>query len=300
MATFEPVSSAAIDDFWARTLERSRREPLHAVCEAVPQDYPYAHYRLTYRGLGEIPVRAYLTMPVEPRGSTRRWPLVLTVPGYSGRGMSAVRGDCLRGCALLEIYPRGMGDSRELWQVPPGSESAWITVGPENPEGFYYQGAYTDMVRALDYALTRPDIDPARIAVFGGSGGGLLALGMASIDARVNCVVANLPYLCDFAHNPAMASNREFTDPVFLHTWQYFEPVNLVSRLNAPTLLTSGGLDTTCPPVSIRAVYDQLPGIKALYHLPHLAHITTQEDYSYCWEWLNRYCLKADYITRRT
>ena len=40
-------------------------------------------------------------------------------------------------------------------------------------------------VRMLDYALTRPDVDPARVATNGGSGGGTHAVLLATIDDRV-------------------------------------------------------------------------------------------------------------------
>jgi dienelactone hydrolase len=42
-----------------------------------------------------------------------------------------------------------------------------------------------DSMRAIDYLLTRPDVDPARIGITGNSGGGLNTLFTAAIDSRL-------------------------------------------------------------------------------------------------------------------
>lgn len=292
----EPTTPPAdLDAFWSQTLDRARGTALDATIEQVEEKVPYYKCRVTYKSLDGIPIRAYLTLPADPAEESRphRWPAIITVPGYGGWEMTAMPGDCQRGCAVLQIFPRGMGESAELWSVPEGSYGAWITVGTHDPEGFYYQGAYIDMVRGLDYLLTRSDIDPDRIGVIGVSGGGLLALGHAAIDPRVKAVVAGQAALINFRHNEALASNKEASDPLFLRTWDYFEPLHLAPRISAPTLLTSGGLDRTCTAASIRLVYEKLPGIKALYHVPYMPHGTCRDYHAASWDWLGRYCIGA-------
>src|ERR1051326_2295291 len=230
---------ADLDGFWERTLVRARSTPLDAQIETVNELVPYHKFRLTYRSLDGAPIRAYLSLPwgaISKAAHPQRWPVILTCPGYSGLGGGFTQlSDCQHGYAVLQVSPRGMGESAELWRVPDHCVSAWINYGRENPEGFYYQGAYMDMVRAIDYLVTRPDIDPARIGLSSASGGGLIVLCAASLDERVKAVVAEQPFLCDFLHNPAQATSQEINDPVFLHTWSYFEPINLVPRLNTPT-----------------------------------------------------------------
>jgi cephalosporin-C deacetylase len=117
----------------------------------------------------------------------------------------------------------------------------------------------------------------------------LIVLGVGSLDQRVKAVVAEQPFLCDFLHNPAMTGSKEVKDPVFLRTWSYFEPMNLVPKMTAPTLLLSGGQDKTCPPETIRAVFDRLNCIKALFEEPGLPHTASIDFYSLGWEWLDRY-----------
>jgi len=203
------TAPADLDRFWERTLARTRSEPLNAQIEPVKEILPYHKFRLTYKSLEGVPIRAYLSLPwdaISTRKKSKRWPVIVTCPGYSGWGQVTQLSECQLGYAVLQMYPRGMGESAELWRVPDHCVSAWINYGRENPEGFYYQGAYMDMVRAIDYLVTRPDIDPGRIGLSSGSGGGLIVLAVGSLDPRVRAVVAEEPFLCDFLHNPAQAN----------------------------------------------------------------------------------------------
>jgi cephalosporin-C deacetylase-like acetyl esterase len=42
-----------------------------------------------------------------------------------------------------------------------------------------------DGIRSLDYLLTRPEVDPARIGITGRSGGGTQSAYLAAIDQRI-------------------------------------------------------------------------------------------------------------------
>jgi cephalosporin-C deacetylase len=148
------------------------------------------------------------------------------------------------------------------------------------------------MFRGIDYLLTRPDVDPNRIGLIGTSQGGGMVLAAGGIDQRVKAVVSHLPYFCDARHNPVFLTQDLGRDPKFLDTFDYFDPIHLAPRLRAPTLISAGGKDKTCPPESIRAVFDRLPGIKALAHYPELTHTSCGDFYEMSWEWMNRY-LKA-------
>lgn len=281
--------------FWASTLEKARSTSLEAEVEQVPERIGYHKFKLTYKSLDNVPVRAYLGLPADPAiegAASRRRPVVITVPGYGGWEFYTPLGESQRGCAILQVYPRSMGESGELWRVADIAYGAWVNHHPESPEGFYYQGAFMDMVRGLDYLLTRPDIDPGRIAVMGCSGGGMLALGLAAIDNRIKSVVASLPALCDYRNNASLANNWEAQDATFLNTWDYFEPVHLAPLITAPTLMLAGGRDKTCLPESIQKVYDNLECVKGIMHVPTLGHSASCEFYGMAWEWTERHCMR--------
>ena len=127
----------------------------------------------------------------------------------------------------------------------------------------------------------------------GTSQGGGLVLALGSIDPRVKAVVAHVPFLCDFRHHSGTLAADLAKDPRFLEPYEWVDPSQLASGLRAPTLLSSGGKDTTCPTEAIRAIFDRLPGIKSLAHFPELPHTTSIDFYQMAWEWMRRYLLTA-------
>ena len=64
-------------------------------------------------------------------------------------------------------------------------------------------------IRAVDYLLTRPEIDPDRINITGTSGGGTQATLIAALDPRIKVVVPS----CYITSLPMRMFNRIFKDP---------------------------------------------------------------------------------------
>src|SRR5688572_28136546 len=184
-----------IEAFWRSTIERTRREPLDAVVERVNDPTPYETYRVTYRSFGGAKICAYLSRPIIGEStSPRRLPAIVAAPGYGGTEQSVMLNECQRGYVVLQVFPRGQGPSEETAPLDRPDKLASRT---EQPEGHYYQGGYADVVRGIDYLVSRPDVDPDRIAAVGTSQGGGIALAVAGIDPRVRAVVAHVPALCD-------------------------------------------------------------------------------------------------------
>src|ERR1051326_1530250 len=105
----------------------------------------------------------------------------------------------LAGFVVLAYDPVGQGDCRQYWN--PTAKAT--EVGGPTPEHSmagqllllmgedltHYR--VWDGMRAIDYLLTRAEVDPKRIGCAGHSGGGTLTRFIAAIDTRVQCVVIN-------------------------------------------------------------------------------------------------------------
>ena len=287
-----PLAAQDVEGFWQATRERLAREPMEAQVEPVAEPLPYKIFKLTLRSLDGVRVHGWLALPVQGEAPARPWPVIVSTPGYGGTQQGVMLGECQRGYAILQIFPRGQGVSAELWKIDGPDKLTWHL---DRPEGAYYQGAYADVMRAIDYAASRPDLDPDRIALVGTSQGGGFSLAVAALDARVKAVVAHVPFLCDFrlaARTPSslvktLLDRAGRNDEAALRTLDYFDPLQLAPRLRVPVLMSAGGRDETCPAATIQSVYDRLPGVKTLKVYPDLPHTTCLDFYNLSWPWLD-------------
>lgn len=287
-------TAEALGTFWSQTRERLAQEPLEAEVVPLHEPLPYRTYRVTLRSLGGVHFRALLAVPVQGEAAPRRWPAIVTVPGYGGTQQGVMLGECLRGYVVLQVYPRGQGESAALWK-PDGPDK--LTWHVSQPEGAYYQGAYADVMRGIDFLATREDVDAQRIGLVGTSQGGGIALAVAGIDPRIKAVVAHVPFLCSMrqaVHLPSALVKQLLTQPgvdteAALRTLDYFDPVNLAPGIKAPTLVSAGGKDETCPAVTIRTVFDRIPTIKGYAYFPELTHTSCAGFYLQSWSWLDWY-----------
>ena len=288
------AATADVSAFWRATLDRLAAEPIESTEQDTHDPLPYKSYRVEYRSLGGVRVRARLALPIRGGETQRPLPAIVTIPGYGGTQQGLMLDECQRGYAILQVYPRSQGPSAELWKIDAGEKLTWHL---ERPDGAYYQLAYADVIRGIDYLASRQDIDRARIAIAGTSQGGGIALAVAALDPRIRVVAAHVPFLCDMrqaartegALIKKLLDDAHINDEAHLHTLDYFDPLQLVQSLRSPALVSSGGQDRPCPAATIRAVFERIPTVKSLFHDPDLPHTTSAPFYDLMWLWLERY-----------
>ena len=131
-----------------------------------------------------------------PKNRTGKVPAVLVLCGHSAEGkgsavyQTAMQGLAHRGFAVLAIDPVGQGERHQFIDVEGFSCNnpcrEHNILGKQmllNGEWFGSWRVY-DAVRGMDYLLTRPEIDPARVGVHGNSGGGTLTTWVSAADDR--------------------------------------------------------------------------------------------------------------------
>jgi cephalosporin-C deacetylase len=294
LAATVPVGAQDIHSFWRSTLSSLASEPVEATIEDTREPLPYKKYRVEYRSLGGIRIRAFLAIPIRGGEKPHPLPAIVTAPGYGGFQQGIMLEECQRGYAILQVFPRSQGPSSELWKIDGPEKLTWNL---KQPQGAYYQGAYADVIRGIDYLLSRGDIDRERIAIAGTSQGGGIALAVASLDQRIKAVVAHVPFLCDVRRAARIEGSlikklldtAQTNDEQHLRALEHFDPLQLVPALRSPALISSGGKDSVCPAETIRAVFDSVPGIKSLFHDPSLPHTSSDRFYRMTWDWLDAY-----------
>ena len=271
------------DQFWRQTLDAARSFPLNATFELVDFGLETVDtFDVTFNGYAGQPIKGWFLLP---RQRSPKLPCVVEYIGYGGgRGFPT---DWLlwasSGFAHFVMDTRGQGsvwlkgDTADL--QPDGSsphQPGFMTLGVLSPETYYYRRVYTDAVRAVEAALQHPAVDPDRIAATGGSQGGGITIAAAGLEPKIKVAMPDVPFLCHFRRSTEICdthpyreiaafcqTHRDKVDQVF-HTLTYFDGMNLAARIKAFCLFSVGLMDNVCPPSTVFAAYNQLPGPKEM------------------------------------
>jgi len=181
------------------------RQPLRAKILRTEQMDGYRRERILFWSRPGLQVFGYLLLPADFRTPG---PAMICLPGH-GRGVDDIVGidtegnqrrryggyqndfalQCVtQGIAAFAIEQLGFGHRRDEASRKGSAErsSCQPAAGAALMLGETMAGWRTwDVIRALDYLETRPEIDPKRIGCMGISGGGTVTLYAAAVEQRI-------------------------------------------------------------------------------------------------------------------
>jgi cephalosporin-C deacetylase len=250
------------DEFWADNLARAARIPLNASVEAIPlrSTEDVEVYEVKYDSLDHVRIACWYCLPRERRG---KLPAVIHVPGYVSEPMMP-KATARKGYAALSVAPRGK--LRSNAQFNPGYPGL-LTHNITDRNTYSYRGFYVDACRAVDFLLSRPEVDASRIGVTGSSQGGALTIVTSALRREIACAAAGAPYLCGFmdsAHLTHSYPYQEINDYLRLYpereeqvrrTLEYFDGINFAPRITCPIIVNVGLQDDVCPPETGYALF---------------------------------------------
>ncbi len=174
--------------------------------------------KLVFESLPHIYVTALLYVPDD---ASPKHPGVLVPAGHSANGKAYYQALCQRlakrGYFVICWDPVGQGERSQFWDAK-NHKSRYNLICAEHAvmgNLAYLAGTNLarweiwDGIRAVDYLLTRPEVDPDRINITGTSGGGFQAAHIAAIDPRIKVAAPS----CYFTALPMRVYNRIFKDP---------------------------------------------------------------------------------------
>ena len=133
------------------------------------------------------------------------------------------------------------------------------------------QGTYLDAEAAMAHALSRPDVDPERLVLFGRSLGCAVAAEMA-VRHDVYAVVLESP----FTSISAMASRAyPFLPGLGLLTGNMYDTLGKTARIDAPVMVLHGDSDEIVPFEMGREVFDAATEPKRFYRIRGAGHNDT-------------------------
>jgi len=268
------------DSFWAGTLAEAREQPLAA--EFAPFDAGLAAFDVfdvSYAGFGGHRVRGWYIKPRSVAGVLGDGSAVVKYIGYNG-GRAFPHEHLLwpatgRPVLVMDTRGQGSGWARGDTADPVGSEpsqAGFMTRGIASPATYFYRRVFTDAVRAVEAIRTRSEVDPARIAVAGGSQGGGISLAVAGLVPTVKACMPDVPFLSDFPRAIGLAPRDPYGEisrylsvhrdkvETSLQTLRYFDTVNFGPRAKAHALFSVAWMDTICPPSTVYAAYNAYAG----------------------------------------
>ncbi len=253
------------DAYWEEVQRQASAIPLEP--ELVPDPLPTSEdvevFQAFYTSLDHVRVAAWYCRPWR-RGE--RTPAILLLPGYQ-MDPPIPKDWARKGYLALSVAPRGK--LRSTRQFNPGYPNL-LTHNIVDRHTYAYRGFYVDTWRGIDFLLSRPEVDPARIGVTGNSQGGGLTITTAAMRSEVRAAAAGAPYLCGFMDAIELTHTypyEEINDYLRLHpgsrpaveeTVAYFDGVNFAGRIACPIIVNIGLQDNVCPPETGYTLFERI------------------------------------------
>jgi cephalosporin-C deacetylase len=261
------------DVFWDDVQRQAEAIPLDSeiVPEALRSSDDVEVFQVFYTSLDRVRIAAWYCRPAH---RTEPLPAMLLLPGYQAEP-PIPKEWARKGYAALSVAPRGQ--LRSNAQFNPGYPNL-LTYNIIDRHTYTYRGFYVDAWRGIDFLLSRPDVDPARIGVTGSSQGGGLTITTAAMRQEVRAAAAGAPYLCGYMDAIELTHTypyEEINDYLRLHphsrqavtdTVAYFDGINFAGKITCPIIVNIGLQDNVCPPETGYALFNEITAVeKKLY-----------------------------------
>lgn len=246
------------DAFWADLMAQAAALPLDPEMVPVPMrsNDQVETFEIHYTSLDGLRIAGWYCRPRES-ALAPPYPALIAVPGYISEP-TLPKQLAKAGYAAVGVAPRGKLRSNSRFN--PGYPGLLVDNSVDK-NTYAYRGFYIDAARAVDFVLSRPEIDHSRIGVQGGSQGGALTLTTAALRSDViTCGAAGAPYLTGYMDAASLTHSypyQEMNEILRLHpdwepqmraTLDYYDCLNFAPKITCPMLISIGLGDDVCPP----------------------------------------------------
>ncbi|SCD18923.1 acetyl xylan esterase, family CE7 [Proteiniphilum saccharofermentans] len=232
-----------------------------------------------------------------------KYPAILHVPGAGIRPYYGDVRSAEKGIITFQIGIHGIPvnlEQKVYDNLGSGALNGYQVANMDDKDNYYYKRVYLGCVRAVDFIESLDCFNGQDIAVTGGSQGGALSIITAALDSRIDYLAAFYPALSDltgYLHGRAGGWPHMFKDnftnkPQKIETSKYYDVVNFARFVKVPGWYSWGYNDNVCPPTSMHAAYNVIPGSKELHLFQETQHWTFPEQQELKNNWLFKKLLK--------
>lgn len=226
-----------------------------------------------------------------------KYPAILHVPGAGIRPYYGDISGAEKGFITFMIGIHGIPvnlDPVVYSDLMAGALDGYMISNLDDKDYYYYKRVYLGCVRSVDFIESLDCFDGKTIAVTGGSQGGALSVIIAGLDSRIDFLAAFYPALSDLTGFlsdraggwPHMFRNAFTNKSEKVETSKYYDVVNFARFVKVPGWYSWGYNDNVCPPTSMYAAYNVIPGKKELHVFQETQHWTFPEQNELKNEWL--------------
>jgi hypothetical protein len=223
------------------------RTPLNARITGKLKGDGFRVEKILFESMPDFPVTSALFIP---DGVKKKAPAVLYCCGHTENGFRSetyqhvIINLVKKGFVVLAFDPVGQGERLQFYDPEEGKSPFGSTREHSYPGSKCFVAGYSpalyfvwDGIRAIDYLLTRVEVDPDRIGVTGRSGGGTQSSYIGAIDDRV-LAAAPENFITDLEHLWKSRGPQD-AEQNFLHaTAMGFDHADLIElRAPKPTML---------------------------------------------------------------
>ncbi len=278
------------DEFWdARLAEMHALDPQVEIAPAAFQ-VPFARCSdLYFTGVGGARVHAQL---LQPPATEAPGPAVCLFHGYSGNtgDWSGKLGWVAAGFTVAALDCRGQGGrSEDVGGVKGTTFRGQIIRGlDDEPAKMLFVRIFLDTAELARVVMDMPEVDAGRVGAAGGSQGGGLTVACAALEPGIRRAAPVFPFLSDYkrvwnmdqakqayeelAYYFRMFDPRHEREEEVFTKLGYIDVQHLAPRIRAEVLLSTGLMDTVCPPSTQFAVYNKITSPKSMDIYPDFAH----------------------------
>ena len=271
---------ADFDAYWAAERKRLEAEvPFDLRIEEDPRQpsRTCTAYHLSAATFNGKRVYGFLSVP---KGSGRKWPVRVTVPG-AGPGFIAARTEGGSIVLTMNVHPfepaadaksqkKRLADENAKWKKEYGVDYSYVTsVGgiDKGRSDYFFHDMMLGMARIVDWALSRPDADVREVTYSGGSQGGGFGLYLTYLCRnRFTRAYYLVPALCDhLGHRlgrrsgwPRYLDAKMAPVEAVEANAPYYDGCSFAAGITCPVRVYVGLGDNTCPPASVYAMFNSL------------------------------------------